>query len=107
MRGLLLVPVVFGGMMMRDASMRTETPPAREAPMAAGESWAGIWLEKNGSALLRLEQVQGNLSGEYIPSGDVPILCRFKGVVEGATARFDVTLKGKLWHCTLERKANT
>lgn len=110
MRGLLLVPALIAGVIVLSWFLNRERPPVQEAAMITkepSESWSGYWGEKTTSALLRLRQAGVSLSGDYAPSGDRAALCRFKGAVEGDTARFDVKIRGQLWHCTLERDGNT
>ena len=111
MRGLLLVPLVIAGVVAVGCFLNRERPPAPETAMITTEpreSWSGYWGEKTTSALLRLREAGGNLSGDYVPSGDRAALCRLsKGAVEGDIARFDMNMRGQRWHCTLERDGNT
>jgi hypothetical protein len=133
MRGLFLIPVMIigivvaahwflsqddlpgnlfgqGSIFSKGKFFSQEKPPSRKAVLTTttpGMDFSGLWMDEKTSALLRLRQTRGSLSGEYAPPGDRAALCRFRGKAEGDSARFDLKVQGQLYHCSLEREGDT
>ena len=97
------------------ATYFTRPQASQPAPAAATitsiapwDDWSGVWLQEGDSALLRLQHARsGGLDGVYAPADDRAHVYHFYGRVQGASARFDLSVKGKLWHCTLNRSGET
>jgi hypothetical protein len=77
---------------------------ARRQPPEPFDDWSGAWVGREAALLWLRHSPDGALAGRYDPPGDRARPVRFAGGrVQGSTAAFDLTLKGKRWHCQLQR----
>jgi hypothetical protein len=106
MKAWMILPLIVAGVLAVHYFGNRGEPPVPQGALVArepGEDLSGMWAEVKSSALLRLKHgMDDRLSGEYVPPGDRPIICRFSGMVQGQEARFDLKLNRKMYHCVLE-----
>jgi hypothetical protein len=112
MRAWVFVPLLLAAVLgLHYLGKREQAATAPAAALVArepGEDWSGIWAEAKSAALLKLKHgLDDRLSGEYMPPGNRPIVCRFGGRVEGEAASFPLKINGKLWNCTLTKRGGT
>lgn len=127
MRGLLFIPILIGALVVahwfmnqenlqgsipgnlfgKGAFFSQEKAPVREvAANEPGVNFSGLWMDAKTSAMLKLKQVKGNLTGVYAPVGDRALVYQFRGKIEGDTARFDLKMRGDVYHCVLESEGD-